>query len=596
MAFSDAFLDELLARTDLVDLVGGYVSLRQQGGGYKGLCPFHGEKTPSFTVSPEKQLFYCFGCGVGGGPIQFVRQIENLDFADAVRFLADKAGLPVPEEDADTGSRRRRETVYRLNRDAARFFHETLSSPEGERARDYCQSRALSQAAVTRFGLGYAPDRWDSLLDAMTARGYSKTDLLEAGLVVQNKTGGLYDRFRGRLMFPIIDLRRQVVGFGGRVLDGSTPKYLNSPDTPVFSKSRHLFALNIAKNTKQGRLVLAEGYMDVLSLHQAGFDCAVASLGTALTPRQAMLMAKYTKEVVIAYDMDAAGQNAAARAIAILEQAGVSVRVLRLRDAKDPDEFLRRYGREALAVLLAGSETQMEYRLTTLAARYDLTGDEGRLGFCREAAELLSMLNGAAERDIFTRKAAELCRVSAEALAADVKRARARREKARMNELGRKAAQPTRVLQPRARELRYENSRSASAEEGVLQLLFQDPSLIEPACALLGPEDFSVPLLAGLFSSLVDRYHEGRPLVPSGFEETLTSEEMSHLTRILNKPTSFAFGVQALRDCAAVIISESALRRAEALGEDPLLVLQKQKTEGIPSDFPRVMEEEHVHQ
>ncbi|MDR2671614.1 MAG: DNA primase, partial [Oscillospiraceae bacterium] len=412
MAFPDVFLDELFARTDIVELIARYVPLKRQGSDYKGLCPFHSEKTPSFTVSPDKQLFYCFGCSTGGGALQFVMRAENLDFAGAVHFLADRANLPVPEEGADRDARRRRDAVYQLNRAAARYFHETLLSPAGEAGQAYCRARGLSRGAVTRFGIGYAPDRWEDLVRAMTEAGFTKSDLLEAGLVVRNKTGGLYDRFRGRLMFPIVDLRRQVVGFGGRVLDGSAPKYLNSPDTPVFSKSRQLFALNMAKNTKQGRLILAEGYMDVVSLHQAGFDCAVASLGTALTDAQALLLAKYTKEVVLAYDMDSAGQSAARRAIELLGQSGVAVKVLRLRDAKDPDEFLRRYGREALAALLAGSETQTEYRLSTLAARFDLADDEGRLAFCREAAVLLAALPGAAERDVYTRRAAEMCRVS----------------------------------------------------------------------------------------------------------------------------------------------------------------------------------------
>ncbi|MDR0672027.1 MAG: DNA primase [Oscillospiraceae bacterium] len=579
MTFPDAFLDELFARTDIVELISRYVPLKRLGSDYKGLCPFHSEKTPSFTVSPDKQLFYCFGCSTGGGVLQFVMRAENLDFAGAVHFLADRANLPVPEEGVDRDARRRRDTVYRLNRAAAHHFHEVLLSSAGEVGQAYCRARGLSQGAVTHFGLGYAPDRWDELIRAMTKAGFTKADLLEAGLAVRNKAGGLYDRFRGRLMFPIVDLRRQVVGFGGRVLDGSAPKYMNSPDTPVFSKSRQLFALNMAKNTKQGRLVLAEGYMDVVSLHQAGFDCAVASLGTALTDAQALLLAKYTKEVVLAYDMDAAGQSAARRAIEMLGQSGVSVKVLRLRDAKDPDEFLRRYGREALAALLAGSETQTEYSLSVLAARFDLAGDEGRLAFCREAAALLASLPSAAERDVYTRRAAEMCRVSFEALAADVRRERGRRARRADRELARRASQPERTIQPRAREMRYGNPRSASAEEEVVRMLFHDPSLSEMAAGLVTAEDFSVPLLGRIFALLCAWYREGRALAPHALDSHLTPDEMSHFVRLVSRPASLAHGVQALRDCAAVIAAERALRRAGPAGEDPLLVLQKVKYE-----------------
>ena len=308
MAIPAHFIDELVARCDIADVVADYVPLTRKGGSLWGCCPFHSERTPSFHVVPERQMYKCFGCGKGGGVINFIMEIENLSYPDAIRFLAKRAGLEVPEDREENGAyRRRRERLLELNREAARFFHASLRGPEGRAGVEYLfGKRKLSKATVTRFGLGMAPEGWDNLITAMAAKGYEKSDLLDAGLVVRSKEGRVYDRFRNRVMFPIIDLRGDVIGFGGRVLDDSTPKYLNSPDTPVFNKGRNLFALNIAKKSRLGRIILTEGYMDTISLHQGGFDCAVASLGTALTPEHAQLLSRYTKEVVIAYDGDGA--------------------------------------------------------------------------------------------------------------------------------------------------------------------------------------------------------------------------------------------------------------------------------------------------
>ena len=301
MAIPESFIDELVARSEITDVVTTYVRLTRKGSNYWGLCPFHNEKTPSFSVSQEKQIYHCFGCGKGGGVISFIMAIENLPFVEAVRLLAQRAGMEVPETGENEGYRRRKERLLTLNKEAARFFHETLEGPAGAAGAEYLfGKRGLSRGTVTRFGLGVAPDGWDNLIQAMTAKGFSKRELLDAGLAVDSKKGRIYDRFRNRVIFPIIDLRGEVIGFGGRVLDDSTPKYLNSPDTPVYNKSRNLFALNIARKSKQGRIILTEGYMDTISLHQAGFDCAVASLGTSLTQEHAQLLSRYTKEAIIA--------------------------------------------------------------------------------------------------------------------------------------------------------------------------------------------------------------------------------------------------------------------------------------------------------
>lgn len=408
MAVPSAFLDELVARSDIVDVVSDYVSLTPKGGSFWGLCPFHGEKTASFHVLQDRQLYHCFGCGKGGGVLSFVMEVENLPFLDAARLLAKRAGMEFPEQDASQADRRKRERLLAANKAAARYFHAQLHSPVGQEGLDYLRRRGLSKGTLTRFGLGFAPESWDGLIHALGEQGFDKRDLLDTGLAVSNKKGGIYDRFRGRVMFPIIDLRGDVIGFGGRVMGEGTPKYLNSPDTPVFNKSRNLFALNLAKTTKLGRIVLTEGYMDTIALHQAGFDCAVASLGTALTADHAKLLSRFTKEVVICYDADEAGVQAANRAIPLLEKTGLKVRVLRVSGAKDPDEYIRTHGRDAFARLLEQSENFVEYRLGQLQSKYDLGDPLKKTEFARAAAEMLAALDSPVEREVYAGQVAEL--------------------------------------------------------------------------------------------------------------------------------------------------------------------------------------------
>ncbi len=402
MPIPERFLDELIARTDIVDLVGEYVRLTKKGRNYWGLCPFHSEKTPSFSVSPDKQIFKCFGCGKGGGAINFIMELDSLPFRDAVGVLAKRVNLEVPDTGGfSAGMKERREKLLTINKAAARVFHKWLYAPEGAAGLAYLQRRGLSRGTLTRFGLGFAPDRWDGLLTALAEQGWDKADLLDAGLAVSNKDGRIYDRFRNRVMFPIIDIRGDVIGFGGRVMDDSTPKYLNSPDTPVYNKSRNVFALNIAKKSRAGRVILTEGYMDTISLHQAGFDSAVASLGTSLTAEHAQLLARYIKDAVIAYDGDGAGVSAAQRAIPLLERAGLNVKVLRVKGAKDPDEFIKKYGPEAFARLLDKSENHIDYRLEQLRGRYDLSDDSQRVEFLREATGVIASLHSPVEREIY---------------------------------------------------------------------------------------------------------------------------------------------------------------------------------------------------
>ena len=574
MPLPERFLDELLARTDIVDLVSESVRLTKKGNSYWGCCPFHSEKTPSFHVVPDRQMYKCFGCGKGGGAINFVMELENLPFKDAVAVLAQRVGMQVPEFGSSPGARERREKILTINRQAARAFHRWLHGPEGTEGLAYLQRRGLSKRTLTNFGLGFAPNGWDSLITELSAQGYDKRDLLDAGLAVSNKDGRIYDRFRNRVIFPIIDVRGNVIGFGGRVMDDSNPKYLNSPDTPVYNKSRNLFALNIAKTSKAGRVILTEGYMDTISLHQAGFDSAVASLGTALTEEHGQLLSRYFKEAVIAYDGDGAGVKAAQRAIPILEKAGLKVKVLRVAGAKDPDEFIKAYGREAFARLLDQSENQVDYRLAQIQKKYNLTDDSQKVAFLQEAAQLVSTLRSAVEREIYGGHAAQTAGVSPDTMKLEVERAlKARLRKAKKQQ-ERRDLTPASQLQPRARSLRYENIRSARAEEGLLRLLMLDPGLAGRMEGVTGAE-FSSPLLGRAFDALIRRAGEGLSTQLAALAENFDREEMDHLAQVAARPESVANSERAIADYISLIRGEKLLREGGEQGDDLLLAVQK---------------------
>ena len=575
MPIPERFLDELIARTDIVDLVSESVRLTKKGNSYWGCCPFHSEKTPSFHVVPDRQMYKCFGCGKGGGAINFVMELENLPFRDAVEVLAKRAGLEMPADTGgpSAGARARREKLLAINKQAARTFHKWLYEPEGAQGLSYLRKRGLSQRTLTRFGLGFAPNRWDALIEAMAGEGYDKRDLLDAGLAVNNKDGRIYDRFRNRVMFPIIDIRGDVIGFGGRVMDDSTPKYLNSPDTPVYNKSRNVFALNIAKKSKAGRVILTEGYMDTISLHQAGFDSAVASLGTSLTPEHAQLLSRYFPEAIIAYDGDGAGIAAAQRAIPLLEKAGLKVRVLRVTGAKDPDEFIKAYGPQAFLKLLDQSENQVDYRLDQLRAQYNLEDDAQRVAFLQDAAQLLSTLSSPVEREIYGGHAAQAAGVSPEVMAQEVKKAFSRRVRKQQKQQERRDLTPAVQLQPKQRGLRYENIRSARAEEGVIRLLLLDPSLAGDM-EQLREEDFSSPLLGKAYGLLFRRARDGLSTQLPLLAGELTGEEMNHLAYVAGQPESLANSRRSLADYIAVIRGE-ALKRSGVSGDDLLLAAQQ---------------------
>ena len=577
MAIPERFIDELVTRTDIVDLVSEYVRLNKKGRNYWGLCPFHSEKTPSFSVSADKQIYKCFGCGKGGGAINFIMEVDHLPYVDAVKVLAKRVNLEVPETSTNPGMRERRKKLLEINRAAARVFHHWLYQKEGAEGLDYLLRRGLSRATLTNFGLGFAPNRWDGLINALAEQGYDKQDLLEAGLAVSSEGGRVYDRFRNRVMFPIIDVRGEVIGFGGRVMDDSTPKYLNSPDTPVYNKSRNVFALNISKRSKAGRVILTEGYMDTIALHQAGFDSAVASLGTSLTAEHAQLLSRYFQHAVIAYDGDGAGVSAAQRAIPLLEKAGLSVRVLRMKGAKDPDEFIKKFGREAFGRLLDESENHIDYRLEQIRRQYDLEDDTQRVEFLREATGLIVSLHSAVEREIYGRHAAEMAGVSPEAVAQEVKKELNRRIYKEKKQQQRRDLTPAAQLQPRQRGLRYENIRSARAEEGIIRLCLMDPELIRSMSSLSGGQ-FSSPLLGKVYECLKHRFEQGLSTRLSVLAAELEPEEMDHLAHVASQPESAANSRQALHDYIALIQSEF-LRRQEGDQDEWLRKVQQRYKE-----------------
>lgn len=555
MAIPSSFIDDLVARSDIVDVVSDYVKLTPKGGSYWGLCPFHGEKTPSFHVRADQQNYHCFGCGKGGGVISFVMEVENLPYLDALRLLAKRAGVEFPEQNMDQRSRRKRARLLELNKEAARFFHSQLHGPAGRQGLEYLQRRGLSRGIMTRFGLGFAPDNWDSLIRAMAQKGYEKGDLLEAGLAVSSQKGRIYDRFRGRVMFPIIDLRGDVIGFGGRVMGDGAPKYLNSPDSPVFNKSRNLFALNLAKNTKLGRIVLTEGYMDTISLYQAGFDCAVASLGTSLTADHAKLLSRFTKEVVICYDADSAGIQAANRAIPLLEKTGLKVRVVRVHGAKDPDEFLKKFGPDAFAKLLDQSENYVNYNLRQLQEKYDLSDPIQRAEFARAGAEVISQLESPVEREVHAGQLAQTTGVGKDALLQEIQRFRKQRFYQAKRKQERRDLTPVNQIQPQSRQMRYDNPRSARAEEGILRLLMLDSSLAQQISDLT-PADFTAPVLGKIYGVLRDRMDQGRSLQLGTLEGELSGEEISLLTEIMGRPASLENGAAAMADYRSVMETE----------------------------------------
>ena len=569
MAFPASFIDELVARNPIEDVVGQYVSLKRSGANMFGLCPFHGEKTASFSVAPDKGIYYCFGCHKGGGVINFQMEVEGMSYPDAVRALAKRVGMEVPEDEQYQSRYRQQERLWALHKEAARFFHAQLYSPAGKQALDYALGRGMSRGILTTFGVGYAPDSWDSLVKAMRAKGYTDEELKESGLVtVSQKNGNLFDRFRDRLMFPIIDVRGNVIAFGGRILksDSEAAKYLNSPESPIFNKRKNLFGLNLAKKSKENSLILVEGNIDVVALHQYGFDNAVASLGTSLTDEQATLITRYAEQVILIYDGDKAGQNATQRAIPILEKAGLQVKVLQLQDAKDPDEFLKKFGADKFKLLLEGSSNRVEYQINAILRKYDIRIDDQKVKFLQEAADLISGLSSSVQREVYSHRVAEAAKISDAAMRMEVERAFKRRISRQKKQQEKIDLAPAKALQPKSRTIRYDNMKSAMAEENILSQILREPAMLAQAKELK-PEHFSSELLGRVYGQLLQRSQQGLEVSLSVLAD-LTGEEMSHITGIFQRQQG-PVSEQAFADCIRTVRSEH--QAAAVTTEDDLL-------------------------
>lgn len=529
------FIRELEERCRLEDIVPAYLTLKRRGKNLVGLCPFHSEKSPSFNVYPGNNSYYCFGCGKGGGVINFVMEAERLDFVEAVRWLAQRAGLQVPESGQDDTMAKLRMRILEINRESGRFFYQTLVSPEGRPGLDYFRSRGLDDKTIRHFGLGYAPESGFGLVNHLRKKGYTKDELVQSDMARLSKNGNLYDRYRGRVMFPIFDLRGNVTAFGGRVLTDEKPKYINTSDTPVYHKSSGLFAMNFAKNTDSRQLILAEGYMDVIALHRAGFPNAIASLGTSLTEEQARVLRRYADEVVICYDSDGAGQKATQRAIPILKDAGLRVRVVTVPGGKDPDEFMRNYGEEGpmrFQQLLEQSGTDVEYRLGRLRAQYDLSTEDGRLRYLSEAAEqVLSKLHSSMEQDIYAGKLAGETGVDRQRILETVdrlsKRERRQEEKKRVRaqmDLPQAAVSKNPDFKKR--------TRAALAEEGIIGFLFRHQDKAEVLQKLVPPEKFVTALNRRVYAAILGKTIHGTATLGDLAGE-LTQEEIGELSGIL---------------------------------------------------------------
>lgn len=565
MALSDSFLQELKMKTDIEDVISAYVTLKRRGATLVGLCPFHNEKTPSFTVYPATQSFYCFGCGAGGDAITFLKKIENLDYLDAVKTLAQRAGLQMPQEGFDDSLSKRRRRILEMNREAARFYHSVLLSPEGKVGYDYYIGRALSAATINHFGLGFAPNQWDALLKHMRTKGYQPAELVDAGLARKGQKG-YYDNFRNRVMTPIIDVRGNVIAFGGRVLDDSKPKYINTGDTLVYKKTNELFALNFAKDSKEDALILCEGYMDVIAMHQAGFTNAVAGCGTALTTEQVRLISRYAKEVILTYDADEAGQKALQKAMTLFDQTDVKVRIPALVGGKDPDEIIRTYGRDKFKGMLEGASNETEFRLLALRRQYNLATTQGKIDFIGGALQILATLPPV-EQDLYVSRLSEELGVERQNMKVQlqdlVARQGNRREKREFNRIVqenmRKTARETMATDASLRKLR--------AEDRLISLLLRYPDCSR-LCKDFDPQWLTPGFAQRVFTLILQRLENGDGTELMDLRDRLTDDEMGRLSGIIARGGESADAKQEFSDCLQTIRAEQQKKQESAAGLD----------------------------
>lgn len=559
MRLSDSFLEQLRANTDIESVISSYVNLRRRGKNLVGLCPFHNEKTPSFTVYPENGSFYCFGCGVGGDVITFVRRMENLDYMEAVKQLADRAGMALPEDGYDDTLAKKRTAVLAANRAAAKFFHSQLFTDRGRHALNYFLDRGLTMETIRHFGLGFAPDDWRALKNHLNEQGFDDILLESANLLRRSDKNGkvsYYDNFRNRVMFPIIDPRGNVIAFGGRVLDDSKPKYINTSDTLVYKKSNGVFALNFAKNGNDGKLIIAEGYMDVIALHQAGFTNAVACLGTALTKEQANLLSRYANEIILSYDADEAGQKATARALGIFGTTGMEIKVLRLTGGKDPDEIIKKYGAQRFRDIINGAANDTEYRLLRARQGIDLSTDDGKVKYLSAATEVLAGIPSPVEVDVYASRLANELGVDKLAIESQVKY---KREGLRKRRMAQREQDQKRLLingQNTKNPERSQHLRAAKAEETLIASLMRNPDFYNKLKDELSADYFVTALNRRIFSVILSRLDEGGNTEPYFLSSEFTPDEMDEVERIFRSAAQLSNTVEECVDCIKILKEE----------------------------------------
>lgn len=559
MRLSDSFLEQLRANTDIESVISPYVNLRRRGKNLVGLCPFHNEKTPSFTVYPENGSFYCFGCGVGGDVITFVRRMENLDYMEAVKQLADRVGMALPEDGYDDTLAKKRTAVLAANRAAAKFFHSQLFTDRGRHALNYFLDRGLTMKTIRHFGLGFAPDDWRALKNHLNEQGFDDILLESANLLRRSDKSGkvsYYDNFRNRVMFPIIDPRGNVIAFGGRVLDDSKPKYINTSDTLVYKKSNGVFALNFAKNGNDGKLIIAEGYMDVIALHQAGFTNAVACLGTALTKEQANLLSRYADEIILSYDADEAGQKATARALGIFGTTGMEIKVLRLAGGKDPDEIIKKYGAQRFRDIINGAANDTEYRLLRARQGIDLSTDDGKVKYLSAATEVLAGIPSPVEVDVYASRLANELGVDKLAIESQVKY---KREGLRKRRMAQREQDQKRLLingQNTKNPERSQHMRAAKAEETLIASLMRNPDFYNKLKDELSADYFVTALNRRIFSVILSRLDEGGNTEPYFLSSEFTPDEMDEVERIFRSAAQLSNTVEECADCIKILKEE----------------------------------------
>ncbi len=565
MAIPEEVINEIKYRNDIENVISQYSVLKRRGKNLVGLCPFHSEKTPSFTVYPENGSFYCFGCGVGGDVITFTGLIENLDYIESIKLLAERSNIQLPQDGYDNTFQKVKNTVYDINRETARFFHNYLMSEDGKWALEYYQQRGLSLKTIKHFGLGAAPDSWDALINHLKSKGFTISDMVTANVVGVSQRGSYYDRFRKRIMFPIINIRGNIVGFSGRAMPGEDKqggKYVNTSDTPVYKKSENLFGINYAKNFCSEQMILVEGNMDVISLHQAGFENVVAPLGTAFTTEQANLIARYTKEIVLMLDADAAGQKAIRRAEEILRNTGLSVRVVSIPNGKDPDEYIKTQGPERFKALLEGAVSNMEYKLLMAAQGLDLTNDDGRLKYLNLSAEIIATTDDVMERDIYIGRLCEKYGVSRTALTAKVDELRKKNIRAV------KKAEINEVIHPKFSKddinpERRNSVKGTAAEETVISILWQHPDFYNEIKEILTPDKMVTSLNRRIYEIMCEAFSDGRTLDISFFAQKLLPAEVGHLVVLQNADKGGNVPKTVLKDCVKVILEENERLNAQ---------------------------------